>query len=144
MNEEVAVIIPTTPVLADAFLKIFPGAQIRKIKRKEQPAEKQQEPVQEAPSEQDREKLLHEIVAFCQERKSSVDAVRFFSYYDGRGWLDASGKKITDWKQKLIEWENNGIQSKPKKFKTAYEAQMSRDPTFGGKLEQMLEDLKEI
>lgn len=141
MNEEVAVIIPTTPVLADAFLKIFPGAQIRKIKRKEQPAEKQQEPVQEAPVGQDREKLLHEIVAFCQERKSSVDAVRFFNYYDGRGWLDAGGKKITDWKQKLIDWENNGIMNrqKPSSITGGKVVNFSRE-----QMDKMIEEMEKI
>lgn len=152
MSEEVAVVIKASPEVAQAFMKLFPGAQIRKIKK---PEEKPPEPQQQAAPEEeakpvqastpaDREKLLREIMLFCQERKNHVDPVRFFNYYDGRGWMDAAGKKITDWKAKLIDWEKNGIQSKPKKYQTAYEAQMSRDPTFGGKLGQLLEDLDKI
>jgi hypothetical protein len=59
MNEEVAVIIPVSPDVAQAFQKIFPNAQIRRIKRKEQPPEQLQEnnePIAETPEE--RERLL--------------------------------------------------------------------------------------
>lgn len=115
MNEDVAVVIKTSPETAQAFLKVFPGAQIRRIKKPEsKPPETEKEPIK-AEKREDREKLLNEIVAFCQSRNSKVDGFRFFSYYDGRGWLDGAGNKITDWKQKVVEWENNGIADRPQK-----------------------------
>ena len=147
MSEQVAVVIPASLEMAQAFQKIFPNAQIRKIRHKEKEAQaepqQQEEPVK-ASTPADREKLLRDIICYCQERGGKVDGVRFFNYYDSRDWIDASGKKIADWKSKVAEWEGNGIQSKPKKFKSAYEAEITRDPTFGGKLEQMLEDLNKI
>jgi len=118
MSEQVAVVIPASLEMAQAFQKIFPNAQIRKIKRKEedqQPEPRQQAAPIKAETPQERERLLNDIMSFCRERKSSVEPVRFFNYYDGRGWLDASGNKISDWKQKVIEWENNGIANKPQK-----------------------------
>lgn len=114
MSEQVAVIIPASLEVAQAFQKIFPNAQIRRIKRKEeQQPEQPNEPVN-ACATADREKLCRDIVAYCQERNSDVDGIRFFNYYDGRNWIDASGKKITDWKSKVIEWEHNGLTTKPK------------------------------
>lgn len=146
MSEQVAVIIPVPMEMAQAFQKIFPNAQIRRIKCKEEPKqETQQEPVK-ASTMADREKLMHDIVAYCKERNSNVDGVRFFNYYDARNWIDATGKKITDWKSKVEEWEHNGLNqnSKPKQYKTAYEAKVFSDPTFDGKLDKMVEDLDKI
>lgn len=114
MSEQVAVVILASMEMAQAFQKIFPNAQIRHIKRKEeQQPEQPKEPVK-ACAMADREKLLHDIVAYCRERNSDVDGVRFFNYYDGRNWIDASGKKITDWKAKVVEWEHNGLTTKQK------------------------------
>lgn len=153
MSEEVAVVIKASPEVAQAFMKLFPSAQIRKIKK---PEEKPPEPQQQAAPEEeakpvqastpaDREKLLREIMLFCQERKNHVDPVRFFNYYDGRGWMDAAGKKITDWKAKLIDWEKNGIVNKPRKFQTAQEYNAMKSTMLADRdLDKLLEDLDKI
>ena len=142
MNEDVAVVIKTSPEAAQAFLKIFPGAQIRRIKKPEnKPPEPAKEPIK-ADTREDREKLLNEIVAFCHERNNKVDGCRFFSYYDGRGWLDGAGNKITDWKQKVIEWENNGIankQQKPSAITGSKVVKFSKD-----QMDKYMEDLEKI
>ena len=141
MIEEVAVIIPTSPDMAQAFQKIFPNAQIRRIKRKEQPPEQPQEnnePIAETP--QERERLLKKIIEFCQERKSPVDAVRFFNYYDGRGWLDNNGNKITDWKKKILSWETNGIMNRPNKSQPLNKC----DDFDQERTKKLLEDLDKI
>ena len=141
MSEQVAVIIPVPMEMAQAFQKIFPNAQIRRIKGKEEPKqETQKEPVK-ASTMADREKLMHEIVAYCRERNSDVDGVRFFNYYDGRNWIDASGKKITDWKAKVVEWEHNGLTTKPKPSSITG----SKVVEFGKEqLEKMVGDLDKI
>lgn len=144
MSEQVAVIIPTSLETAQAFQKIFPNAQIRRIKRKEEPQQEEPKEPVKVSTPADREKLLHDIVSYCQERGGKVDGVRFFNYYDNRNWIDAAGNKLTDWKSKVAEWEGNGIQSKPKQYKTGYEAKVFSDPTFSGKLEKMVEDLDKI
>lgn len=47
---------------------------------------------------------LAEIEAYCAERKSPVDPVEFFAFYEASNWH--RGKtKITNWKQCLATWE---------------------------------------
>ena len=45
---------------------------------------------------------LEEVVAYCKERNNTVDAKRFFDYYDVANWKD-----VKNWKQKLITWESH-------------------------------------
>jgi hypothetical protein len=136
MSEEVAVIIPVPLETAQAFQKIFPSAQIRRIKRREEP----QEPVKKNTPE-DREKLLREIVSYCQGRSSHIDGVRFFNYYESRGWVDASGKEVTDWKAKIEEWEHNGlnVKQKPSNITGSKVVEFPKE-----QLEKMVEDLDKI
>lgn len=51
---------------------------------------------------------LDEVRAYCLERKNNVDPERFFDYFDASGWVDSEGKKVRNWKQKVITWESNG------------------------------------
>ena len=50
---------------------------------------------------------LEEVTAYVKERGSSVDPIRFWSYYDEGNWTDAKGNKVRNWKQKLITWEKS-------------------------------------
>lgn len=140
MNEDVAIVIKVTPEVAEAFTKIFPDAVIRKLKPKE-PAPEQKQETKPATVEE-REKLLREIVTFCRERKSPVDAVRFFNYYDGRGWVDAAGKTITDWKAKLIEWETNGKNNRPRSYTTDAEYSAKGGSLAGKDINELLEKME--
>ena len=45
-----------------------------------------------------------QIYSFCVEHGLQVDVQRFFDYYDSRGWKTATGKPVTDWRQKLRDW----------------------------------------
>lgn len=47
---------------------------------------------------------LDEVISYVKERRSGVNAKRFFEYHEARGW-----KGITDWKAALRSWESNGI-----------------------------------
>ena len=49
---------------------------------------------------------LQDVIAYCQERNNSVDAKRFFDYYNANDWKDSKGNQVRNWKQKLITWEN--------------------------------------
>jgi hypothetical protein len=82
---------------AQAFVKEHPGAKIYQPKKRLE----------------QKQATLDAVLDFCRERNSPVDGARFFKYYDGRGWVDGAGNKITDWREKLIEWEGNGM-NKPK------------------------------
>jgi hypothetical protein len=48
---------------------------------------------------------LEQIQDFCAERCSSVDPVVFWEYFTNGDWKDSKGKKVRNWKQKLITWE---------------------------------------
>lgn len=140
MSEDVAVVIKATPEVAEAFMKIFPDAQIRKIKPKDHPP--QNDNPQKATTVEERETLLRAIVQFCRERKSHVDAVRFFNYYDGRGWVDGRGQAVTDWKTKLIEWENNGKSNKPRGVESAYEYEAKGGALAGRNIGEILKQME--
>ena len=57
---------------------------------------------------------LEEVKAYCEERKSPVDPVRFFEYFQTGGWKDSKGNPVRNWKQKLITWEKHS-ESQPQK-----------------------------
>lgn len=48
---------------------------------------------------------LDEVKAYVSERGSSVDPVKFYEYFNEGRWMDAQGKPVKNWKQKLITWE---------------------------------------
>lgn len=58
---------------------------------------------------------LEEVTAYCQERNSNVDPLKFFEYYEAGNWKDAKGNQVRNWKQKLITWEKKNETSAPKK-----------------------------
>ena len=48
---------------------------------------------------------LEEVRAYCRERNSPVDPVKFWEYFNAGGWKDAKGQPVRSWKQKLLTWE---------------------------------------
>ena len=50
---------------------------------------------------------VEEVREYCLQRKSGVDPVRFWEYFDAGGWKDSEGKPVRNWKQKLITWESH-------------------------------------
>ena len=48
---------------------------------------------------------LDDVTAYCVERNSPVDPIKFFEYYDAGNWKDSKGNPVKNWKQKLITWE---------------------------------------
>lgn len=49
---------------------------------------------------------LEEIQQYAEESGISVDAARFFEYYQQRGWRTKNGDAITDWKRTMQFWES--------------------------------------
>lgn len=47
---------------------------------------------------------LNDVIDFAESRRSKVDAVEFFRYYDPY-WKDGDGKPIKNWKKLFISWE---------------------------------------
>ncbi len=60
---------------------------------------------------------LEEVTAYIQEKHYSVNPKTFFDYYSETEWKDISGKKIKNWKGKVVTWNsrNNQHQYQQKK-----------------------------
>lgn len=50
---------------------------------------------------------VEEIAAYCLERGNTVDAQRFYDYYEANGWVQGKGKPVVDWKACVRTWERN-------------------------------------
>ena len=49
---------------------------------------------------------VEEIRAYCQERKSQVDAQQFFDFYESKGWM-VGRNKMRDWKACVRTWRRS-------------------------------------
>lgn len=49
---------------------------------------------------------IDEVKAYCAERKNTVDAEHWFSYYEANGWM-VGRNKMKDWKASVRTWEKN-------------------------------------
>lgn len=58
---------------------------------------------------------LEEVSDFCKARGSPVDPKRFYDYYDARNWIDSQGKPVTEWRSRIIAWEDNPTETKKAK-----------------------------
>jgi hypothetical protein len=65
---------------------------------------------------------IQEIKDYCFERKNSVDAEKFFDYYEARAW-----KEIKNWQACVRTWEKNGYSSNSKP-QTGYRDPYSYNP----------------
>ena len=50
---------------------------------------------------------LDDVKAYCIERKNTVDAEHWYSYYEANGWM-VGRNKMKDWKASVRTWEKNG------------------------------------
>lgn len=46
-----------------------------------------------------------EIASYCRKRNNTVDAQRFFDFYESKGWMIGKNK-MKDWKAAVRTWEN--------------------------------------
>ena len=53
---------------------------------------------------------LDDVKAYCAERKNTVDAEHWYSYYEANGWM-VGRNKMKDWKASVRTWEKNGFSS---------------------------------
>jgi len=47
---------------------------------------------------------LEQIKSYICEKGYVVDAQKFFDYFETSGWVNSGGKKVRNWKQKIITW----------------------------------------
>ena len=55
---------------------------------------------------------LEEVTAYCAERGNKVCAKTFYDYFTESNWYDSKGKKVQNWKQKVITWERYADEKK--------------------------------
>lgn len=55
---------------------------------------------------------VQEIAEYCSERKNTIDAERFFDYYESKGWKVGSSP-MKDWKAAVRNWENRTTAQEP-------------------------------
>lgn len=48
---------------------------------------------------------LNEILSYISEQSLSVDGTFFLKYYTESNWIDSNGKKVINWKLKLLTWD---------------------------------------
>jgi hypothetical protein len=61
---------------------------------------------------------LEEIKEYILAKGYCVDAIKFYSYFTESNWVDSNGKKVKNWKQKIITWDNHSIKQQPTEPKT--------------------------
>lgn len=49
---------------------------------------------------------IEEIKAYCKTRHNNVDAVKFYDFYESKGWL-VGKTKMRDWQAAVRTWERN-------------------------------------
>lgn len=101
----------------ETLVKQLSNGEIEIEKEKDIEIEKDKKPKRFTPPS------LDEVRAYVTERKSSVDPVKFWEYYEAGGWKDSKGNAVKNWKQKLLTWEkkdtagrNAPVSSDPKKW----------------------------
>lgn len=58
---------------------------------------------------------FEDIEKYILEKKLQVDAKKFYDYFTEGNWVDSNGKRVKNWKQKILTW--NGYSTKPKQEK---------------------------
>lgn len=48
---------------------------------------------------------LEEVESYCKKRGYHVNPQFFFEYYEAGDWHDKHGNPVTNWKQRLVVWE---------------------------------------
>lgn len=87
---------------------------------------------------------LEDVRKYCAERNSSVDAKRFWDYFEVGGWVDANGQPVRNWKQKLITWESKDMGSAVKTGRNAPPAGNWPETPPEGEMDRMAEMLRRM
>ena len=60
---------------------------------------------------------LEEIIAYCTERKNSVDPQAFYNFYESKGWV-VGKSPMKNWKAAVQTWERREKPNKPQASKS--------------------------
>lgn len=56
---------------------------------------------------------IPQIMDYCLERQNSVDAMKFFDYYESKGWVIGKSP-MKSWQAAIRTWEGNTKDQQPK------------------------------
>lgn len=56
---------------------------------------------------------LAEIKSFCSEKHISIDAEKFYAFYEANGWM-VGRNKMKSWQSAIRYWERNGVNGQNK------------------------------
>lgn len=73
---------------------------------------------------------VEEVAAYCRERQSCVDPVRFFEYYTSNGWR-VGRQPMRDWRAAVRHWETNEGGRENGTDRSAAEAAGGNRPQYG-------------
>jgi hypothetical protein len=73
---------------------------------------------------------IEQIKDYCMERMNTVDAERFFNFYESKGWM-VGKNRMKDWKAAVRSWESREKENKPSgnPFKDMLLEEMRNDKT---------------
>jgi len=49
---------------------------------------------------------VNDIKEYKEEKRLLIDPIFFFNYYETSDWVDNKGKKVKNWKLKMLSWSN--------------------------------------
>lgn len=58
---------------------------------------------------------VEEVEDFCRENNLVVNGRRFFNFYKDRNWHDTNGKLISNWKERILLWDDGDRKKNPNK-----------------------------
>jgi len=56
---------------------------------------------------------LEEVSQYINEKGYSIDANKFYEFFNEAGWIDSKGNKVKSWKQKIITWNSYSDTNNP-------------------------------
>lgn len=83
------------------------------INNKEEIINNKKEIIKEENLKKFKKPTIEEIETYCLERQNSVNAEKFYNYYESNGWR-VGKNPMKDWKAAIRTWENNGYSQKGK------------------------------
>lgn len=75
---------------------------------------------------------LDQLKEFHLEKKMTFDLMKFYDYFTTGNWIDSKGNKVTNWRQKMVSWQNKENPTK-KRYTVEKESKYTEE-----ELEQML------
>lgn len=81
-----------------------------------------------------------EVKAYFAEKGLSVDADKFYDYYNEGGWKDSKGETVKNWKQKALTWQQHEKPSKRLELNTVPQQKGTADDI--SRMKKLIEEMQ--